>query len=315
MEIVVGATPEDAARLGAQWLARRIRSAVRLRGECRIALSGGTTPMRMFDILATLAVPWSQVSVFQVDERVAPDGDPVRNASHLIEHLFRHVEIRQSAQFLMPVTDPDLASAAQTYGKAVSIARLDIVHLGLGDDGHTASWPPDDPVLNLADPVAITGAFNDRVRMTMTRQPVNAARCRLVQACGESKAPRCATGCWGTPCRFRRCGGSVRPRSWTLRQLHCCRQARARAGSVGDVEITVTPAWHALADLAGSKTVAPLRELFAQDAHRAAAFTLQAVDLRVDYSKQRITAATMKRADPAGSCCRRRTAPRCNVCR
>ena len=192
VQIVVGKDADEVARVAAQWLARRVRSAVRLRGECRLAFSGGSTPVAMFDVLTTLQLPWSQVIVFQVDERVAPDNDPARNATQLTHHLFDHVEIRREHQLLMPVTEVPLVRAAQDYAAQVGAARLDIVHLGLGDDGHTASWPPNDPVLNEPCDVAITTQFNGRVRMTLTRRPVNQARCRLVQVVGAGKSERVA---------------------------------------------------------------------------------------------------------------------------
>jgi 6-phosphogluconolactonase len=199
VEIVVVPNAEEVARSAAQWLARRIRSAVRLRGECRLALSGGSTPVPMFDVLATLRVPWESVTVFQVDERVAPDGHADRNATQLCDHLFRHVEIRQQSQMLMPVTGLPLERAAADYAAAVGQAQLDIVHLGLGDDGHTASWPPHDPVVDDPAEVAVTGVFNGRVRMTMTAQPVNRARARLVEVVGDAKAERVAEWLLGRP--------------------------------------------------------------------------------------------------------------------
>lgn len=199
VQIVVARDAEELAKLAAQWLARRIRSAVRLRGECRLAFSGGSTPVAMFDALTTLSVPWSQVSVFQVDERVAPNGDPSRNANQLTKHLFHHVGIRQEQQFLMPVTETPLVRAAHDYAALIGAARLDIVHLGLGDDGHTASWPPNDPVLDAPCDVAITAEFNGRVRMTLTRRPVNQARCRLVQVAGEGKSERVVEWLSGRP--------------------------------------------------------------------------------------------------------------------
>ncbi len=155
---------------------------------CRVAFSGGSTPIPMFGILATLAVDWQRMTVFQVDERVAPDGDDDRNASSLCAALLDRVDLPAGARLLMPVTAVDIERAAIDYGALIDAAQLDIVHLGLGDDGHTASWPPGDPVVTLANSVAVTGLFNGRRRMTFTRGPVNSARSRIVEVVGESKA-------------------------------------------------------------------------------------------------------------------------------
>ena len=188
MNIVVAPGPYEAASDAATWIARRVRSAVRLRGECRVAVSGGSTPALMFDDLATMDLPWASVHLFQVDERVAPDGDADRNAGQLAEHLTDRVPIKRANVHLMPVTAKSLARAAESYATTIGNAPLDIVHLGLGDDGHTASWPPGDVVVDAPDAVAICGVFNGRMRMTMTPIVVNRARTRMVLAVGAAKA-------------------------------------------------------------------------------------------------------------------------------
>lgn len=188
MQITVAADPQQAAELAAQWIARRIRSAVRLRGVARVAVSGGSTPALMFDALAAMNLEWKYVDLFQVDERVAPDGHPDRNAVQLEEHLVRHVPIPRRNVHLMPVTSASLTRAAAAYADMIGAVRLDIVHLGIGDDGHTASWPPGDPVIDATTPVAISAEFNGRVRMTLTPPAVNAARARIVLAVGTGKA-------------------------------------------------------------------------------------------------------------------------------
>ena len=159
-----------------------MRNAVLRRGSATVAFSGGSTPALMLAELAELAVPWQSTTVFQVDERVAPDGDPDRNAT-----LLDVLRPRGATIHLMPVTKDDLQSASQRYA-ALLPARLDVVHLGLGDDGHTASWPPRDPVIDAPGVVAISGTFNGRVRMTLTVHAVNSARRRLVLATGGPKA-------------------------------------------------------------------------------------------------------------------------------
>ncbi len=183
MDIVVAPDPREAASEAASWIARQLRNAVSRRGAASIALSGGSTPALMLAQLADLSVPWSATTIFQVDERVAPDGDPDRNAT-MLDVLRSH---RPSIR-LMPVTASDLLAAMHQYA-ALLPDRLDIVHLGVGDDGHTASWPPGDPVINDVEMVAMSGEYQGRVRMTLTVPVVNAARRRLVLATGTAKAP------------------------------------------------------------------------------------------------------------------------------
>jgi 6-phosphogluconolactonase len=182
MEIRVVADPAAAARLAADVIARSLRSAVRRRGKAAIAVSGGTTPALMLADLATADVAWHLVTVFQVDERVAPDGDPDRNLTMLDALSSTRVRIEA-----MPVTPLDLHRAACDYAGRLP-ERLDVVHLGLGDDGHTASWPPGDPVVDSPSLVAISAEYRGRVRMTLTPRAVNAARARLVLATGAAKA-------------------------------------------------------------------------------------------------------------------------------
>ena len=182
MDLRVELDPTAAAFLAAEVVARRLMSAVRRRGSATVAFSGGTTPAMMLADLVTMRVPWSDVTVFQVDERVAPDGHPDRNLALL------DVLTPTGAQIVpMPVTATDLSSAAQRYGRQLP-ASLDVVHLGLGDDGHTASWPPGDRVVDSPSNVAISQQYRGRVRMTLTPVAVNAARFRLVLATGASKA-------------------------------------------------------------------------------------------------------------------------------
>jgi 6-phosphogluconolactonase/glucosamine-6-phosphate isomerase/deaminase len=134
----------------------------------------------MFEVLLAQDVPWRDVAVWQVDERIAPDGHPERNAGQLAGFPCR-VE-------LMPVTDIDLPEAARRYGAGLP-ERFDVVHLGLGDDGHTASWPPGNPVVDSEHPCEVIDRFNGFERMTLTPTVVNAARARMMLTFGPSKAP------------------------------------------------------------------------------------------------------------------------------
>jgi 6-phosphogluconolactonase/glucosamine-6-phosphate isomerase/deaminase len=135
----------------------------------------------MIEALLGERLPWQHVTVWQVDERVAPDGHPDRNA--------RQLESLPCTVRLMPVTAKDLRSAAARYARSLP-DRFDVVHLGVGDDGHTASWPPGNhDVLASERRVDVVPPFNGRERMTLTPRVVNGARARLVLATGAAKRP------------------------------------------------------------------------------------------------------------------------------
>lgn len=164
-------------------MADRARAAVAERGRFTLALSGGRTPWAMVAALAGEDVPWEHVSVFQVDERVAPDGDPDRNLTQLLAVLPAGVSVNLHP---MPVTG-DLESGAETYAAGLP-ERLDLVHLGLGADGHTASLVPDDPVLGVRDRhVALTGLYRGHRRMTLTYPALDRARELLWLVTGGDK--------------------------------------------------------------------------------------------------------------------------------
>ena len=171
---------DDPSNDAGRWLARRLRDAVRRRGSATLAVSGGGSAPPMFDVLLAQDVPWEHVTVWQVDERIAPDGHPERNAGQLADFPCR-VE-------LMPVTADDLTAAVQRYAAGLP-ERFDLVHLGLGDDGHTASWPPGHPVVDSDRSCEVIGEFNGFERMTLTPPIVNSARARLMLTFGASKAP------------------------------------------------------------------------------------------------------------------------------
>jgi 6-phosphogluconolactonase len=185
LDIVVAPDAQASANEAASWVARQLRNAVTRRGAATVAFSGGSTPALMLAELATLEVPWAATTVFQVDERVAPDGDPDRNAG-LLDAL-RSLRSSRPTIHLMPVLAADVVSAAAQYATLLP-DRLDVVHLGLGDDGHTASWPPGDPVIEAGGSVAMSAEYKGRVRMTLTVHTVNAARRRMVLATGAAKA-------------------------------------------------------------------------------------------------------------------------------
>jgi 6-phosphogluconolactonase len=193
MEIKVLASAEAVAREGAAIIAAEARAAVAARGRFILAVSGGHTPWFMLRDLAGEDVPWNGVHVAQVDERVAPAGHPDRNLTHLRESLLEHAPMRPEQVYAMPVEASDLEAAASRYaqtlqGIAGSPPVLDLVHLGLGPDGHTASLVPGDPVLDVTDAdVALTGVYQGRRRMTLTYPMINRARRILWLVTGTDK--------------------------------------------------------------------------------------------------------------------------------
>ena len=187
-----GRTDADVAFAAAAHIAARARVAVSEHGRFCVALSGGRTPWKMLERLVELDVPWNGVHVFQVDERVAPDGDPDRNATRLAAILGAS-DLPDVNLHLMPVTDEDADRAcgayAQTIARHAREGRLDLVHLGLGEDGHTASLVPGDAVLECIDrDVATAGPYQGRLRITLTRAAIDRAAERMWVVTGASKA-------------------------------------------------------------------------------------------------------------------------------
>jgi 6-phosphogluconolactonase len=193
MEIKVLADTDAVAREAAAIIAAQARAAVAARGRYILAVSGGHTPWLMLRDLAGEDVPWSAVHVAQVDERVAPAGHPDRNLTHLRESLLERAPLRAEQVYAMPVEAIDLEAAVSRYaqtlrGIAGSPPIFDLVHLGLGPDGHTASLVPGDPVLGITDAdVALTGVYQGRRRMTLTYPMINRSRRILWMVTGNDK--------------------------------------------------------------------------------------------------------------------------------
>ena len=162
MKLEVLGDANSVARAAAVEIAADAREVIAARGRFVLAVSGGCPPWIMLRALAAEDVPWAHVHIFQVDERVAPAGDPDRNLTHLRESLIDHVPLRADQIHPMPVESPDLEAAAVEYSLALrditgSPAALDLIHVGLGPDGHTASLVPGDPVLHVRNAdVAVT---------------------------------------------------------------------------------------------------------------------------------------------------------------
>jgi 6-phosphogluconolactonase len=194
MKIEILPDGETASRRGAVLIAAEARAAIAARGRFLLAVSGGKNPWKMFRALADEKIDWEKVEIVQVDERVAPEGDAARNLTHLRESLLGHAPLRPEQIHAMPVNDPDLEAAAGRYARTLEQLAcpqpvIDLVHLGLGPDGHTASLVPGDPVLEVVDvDVAVTGVYQGRRRMTLTYPILNRARSILWLVTDDSKA-------------------------------------------------------------------------------------------------------------------------------
>jgi 6-phosphogluconolactonase len=192
MRLMVAADAAAAALAAADWIATCLRADVARHGRAVVAFSGGDSPRPMLEALGAMPLPWKQLVVFQVDERVAPPGSEARNLTTLAAALPR---LPASHLHAMPVEcDDDLDSAAQAYGvlleaMAGSPPVLDLVHLGLGDDGHVASLFESDPALEVVDREVVTvAARRGYRRMSLSLPALSRARRRLWLVTGERKA-------------------------------------------------------------------------------------------------------------------------------
>ena len=194
MKIEVLADSDSVAERAASIIADYAWETIASRGSFIMAVSGGHTPWIMMRWLAAAQIPWRAVHIVQVDERVAPAGHPDRNLTHLRKSLLADSPLPPDQLYAMPVESPDLEAAAGSYAATLrtiagELPVIDLVHLGLGPDGHTASLVPGDPVLDVdnAD-VALSGPYQGRRRMTLTYPILNRARNILWVVTGEEKA-------------------------------------------------------------------------------------------------------------------------------
>lgn len=211
MKIEVCADATDVATRGAALIGDALIASAHAKSCATLAVSGGSTPRPLFEALCRREdVPWSDVHLFQVDERIAPDGDPDRNLGMLLDTFMKVTP--PPMLHPMPVLAYPVEDEAESYGDlfnafspdvAARRPALDVVHLGLGDDGHTASLVAGDAAVDeLEALIAVTGDYHGRRRMTMTRRALDGARLIVWQVVGESKAAAVAdlvTGVTGPP--------------------------------------------------------------------------------------------------------------------
>lgn len=230
MRIEVFPDVETTARAAACLIAAEARQSVETHGRFVVALSGGNTPWKMLHALVHEAVPWDDLHIFQVDERVAPTGDAARNLVHIQECLLKNTPMQEQHIYAMPVEEDELDAAAAGYAETLrrlagSPPVLDLVHLGLGADGHTASLVPGDPALIVKDvDVAVTGSYQGRRRLTLTYPVLNRAHKRLWLVTGEGKAEALR--------RLRRADPTI-PASLVNRKDTLVYADRAAAGKTG----------------------------------------------------------------------------------
>ena len=172
-------------------VAGEIGWAITRRGVAFIALSGGATPWLMLEALRHHPIDWTATHIFQVDERDATADSNDRSSTHIREVLTDHIEIPEPNVHMIPITGA-LALDADRYGQEVQTVTggtFDLIHLGLGDDGHTASLTPGDPALDAVEASAVvTDEYRGYQRVTLTYPVINAARSILWLTNGANKA-------------------------------------------------------------------------------------------------------------------------------
>lgn len=188
---VVAADEDELARLAADWLADAVQQSVARGGRCSLALSGGSTPRPAYERLAARCVlPWESVEVYFGDERAVPPTHPASNYRMAREALIDRVGLAPPRVHRMETDDPDLEAAAARYAALLPDA-LDLLVLGMGQDGHTASLFPGSPALgeSARKVVPARAPVPPVQRLTITPPVIAAARRVAVLVAGAAKAP------------------------------------------------------------------------------------------------------------------------------
>jgi 6-phosphogluconolactonase len=226
-ELRIFPDPDRLAAAMARAVADALSAAVGARGAASIALSGGRTPRTLYERLARAhrdAVPWARVHVYWGDERYVPPDDERSNYRMARETLLDHVPVPPAHIHRVPTESADPAATAAAYESTLRThfgpvgPRFDLILLGLGDDGHTASLFPGSPALDERERwvVAATGSADPRVRVTLTLPAIAHAAAVHFLVTGGSKAQVLRRALVGPP-DARACPASaVRPHDGTL---------------------------------------------------------------------------------------------------
>jgi len=191
MRVEVCSTPQEAATRAAELIAECLREAIARSGNGTVALSGGRTPSTMLQELASAPLDWSRIHIFQVDERLVDDGDE-RSNMKTIRSAFERPSLAIEQMHHMQIHGDSPQAGADRYTSQIRLVAgnpptFDVVHLGLGEDGHTASLFPGDSALDADGDVAVTGIHGGVRRMTLTLKVINRARSRVWLVTGNAK--------------------------------------------------------------------------------------------------------------------------------
>jgi 6-phosphogluconolactonase len=179
----------------------QIKTAIQERGQCTIALSGGSTPKPLYEAIAAQNLPWEQLHIFWGDERYVPPTDPDSNQRMARQAWLDQVNLPAENIHPMPTGAADPAIDAQKYEQelqqffqvsAGEFPALDIILLGIGDDGHTASLFPHTEALQVRDRLITVGNKDGQPRITFTAPLINQAHCVLFIVAGANKRPALA---------------------------------------------------------------------------------------------------------------------------
>jgi len=174
----------------------KMQAAIGERGQCTIALAGGSTPKPLYEAMATQSLPWEKVHVFWGDERYVPPNHPDSNQRMARSAWLDRVKIPEANIHPMLADEADPALAAQKHNahlqtffniQAKDFPVLDLVLLGLGDDGHTASLFPHTEALQVIDRLVTVGIKESQPRLTFTVPLINQARCVIFIVSGANK--------------------------------------------------------------------------------------------------------------------------------